>query len=153
MIAIGYFILAALLCALAFRRKPDWCPGALAAALVASIAVASADALGAVWSVIPFAATIDALICLFMLVLWSQFISMRAWAVGGIGLFKTGAGLLQYSHDPYFYGWAYFIAINIGFLAQIMVAGGLLDAVGYRLDRLLRRIAPERHRLLRDGTR
>jgi hypothetical protein len=74
-------------------------------------------------------------------------------AVGGIGLFKTGAGLLQYSHDPYFYGWAYFIAINIGFLAQIMVAGGVLDAVGYRLDRLLRRIAPERHRLLRDGTR
>lgn len=147
MMALAYFILAAALCVLALRQHYDLSTTALTASLAASIVVSWVG----VWSVVPFAATIDALICLVMLAVWSRTYSMRVWAISGLGFLKTCAGAIQYFSDPYYYGWAYYYTINIGFVVQILIAGGYFDAVGYRLDRVLARVAPKRHRILRYG--
>lgn len=153
MIGAAYFMLAGLLVGLAIvrrhaaRGRPDWCAWTLAAGLCASLLLAESGA----WSIMPGAATIDAVTCLVMLALWTRFTSMRAWMIGFIGLAKGVAHLAQYLADPQQITWAYFIAINGAFLVQVLVAGGWIDAVGNRLDRLFARLAPVRHRLLRDG--
>lgn len=153
MIGAAYFLLAGLLVGLAIVRRhaamgrPDWCAWTLAAGLCASLLLAESGA----WSIMPGAATIDALTCLAMLALWTRFTSMRAWMIGIIGMAKCAAHLAQYLADPVHISWWYFFAINGAFLVQVLVAGGWIDAVGIRLDRLFARLAPVRHRLLRDG--
>lgn len=144
----AYLALVVALTVLAVSRKRDTCTMTLAVALLISITVIEAGA----WSYMPFAAAIDAATCVVMLVLWTRHTSMRAWSVGFIGLIKGLATLVQYLVDPYAVSWAYAVLINGGFVAQVLVAGGWADAVGFRVDRLFARIAPVRHRLLRDGS-
>jgi hypothetical protein len=87
-----------------------------------------------------------------MLALWTRHTSMRAWVIGFIGLVKCAVSLMQFMSEPVHVGWAYPAFINGAFVAQVLVAGGWIDAVGVRADRLLARLAPVRHRLLRDGS-
>ena len=143
----AYFIAVSALVGLSLLRRHDWCTWAMAAGLAASMLLAESGA----WSIMPGAATIDALTCIAMLALWTRYTSMRAWVVGFIGLGKGVAHLLQYLADPVHVTWPYFIAINGAFVVQVLVAGGWIDAVGLRLDHLFARLAPVRHRLLRDG--
>jgi len=95
---------------------------------------------------------IDALIGVTMALLWTAKVDMRAWWIGVIGFAKVGARI-TYVSGPYIDHWWFAAAINCALLLQIMVAGGLLDAIGHRLDDMLRRVAPRRHGLLRDGAR
>jgi hypothetical protein len=142
-----FFALLALLVALAIRRSCDGCTIAMAAGLGASMLFMQA----APWSPVPGVAFIDAATTLVMLALWTRHVSMRAWAIGFIGLMKCALSMGQFMADPVQVGWTYPALINGAFVAQVLIAGGWADAVGVRADRLLARLAPVRHRLLRDG--
>lgn len=95
-------------------------------------------------------AVIDSLICVSMLLLWTAKDDMRAWIIGIIGLGKVGLRMAHVS-DPYMDHFAYASVLNCALLAQIISAGGFADAIGVRLDGLLRRVAPRRYSLLRNG--
>lgn len=152
-ITVAYFVAVTLLVAFAIVRRHekmerhDWCAWAMAGGLVASITLSASGA----WSIMPGAAAIDAATCLAMLALWTRYTSMRAWTIGFIGLAKCGAHMAQYLVDPVQISWGYFYAINGAFVVQVLVAGGWIDAVGKWADRHFARLAPVRHRLLRDG--
>lgn len=146
-ISLVFFGIATALVAWALVRKRDACTLALALGLAASLGVGSLKP----WSALPYLAAIDAVTCIVMLALWTQYTSMRAWTVGFIGLAKGGATWAQYLVDPVNLSWAYALALNAAFLAQVLIAGGWADAVGNWADRLFARVAPVRRSLLRNG--
>lgn len=143
-----FYIAVSGLAALAIMQRRDACAWTLAIGLVASMLLAESGQ----WSAMPGAASIDAVTCLVMLAVWTRHTSMRAWTIGFIGLAKCGASFGQYLVDPAQVTWGYAAFINVAFVVQVLVAGGWIDAVGNRLDRVFARIAPVRHRLLRDGS-
>lgn len=100
-----------------------------------------------------FLALLDYVVVFSMLVTWTRHDDMRAYAIGAIGLAKI---LFAFAFSPTVGfldagNWVYAAALNCAFAAQLAVAGGILDGVGYRLDDLLRTLMPGRYRLLRNG--
>jgi hypothetical protein len=142
-----YFAAMAALTGWAVWRKRDWCAGALAIGLAASAALAIENPP----EVMPYAALLDGAVCAAMLVLWIEYESRRAWAVGFLGLAKTMTAWTAHLIDPANTQWAWVILINGGFLAQVLVAGGWVDELGARLDRFFARVAPGRRRVLWHG--
>ncbi|WP_408591207.1 hypothetical protein [Novosphingobium sp.] len=140
-----YLVIASAAVMWALWRSRDVIAGTLALGLAASVAVPLAGP----QHLLPLLSAIDAFACLVMMVVWIQYTSLRAWAVGYIGLVKTGLtflaawGLL----GP----WAYALPFDAAFLAQVAVAGGLADDLGARIDDVRRRVLPRGLVLLRDG--
>lgn len=144
-----YLTFAACLVAIATARRLDWVTGTIACGLILSaVMIASEPA-----SPLPFIAAIDGMTCAAMAAVWTVHNSMRAWSVGAIGLAKTGGTLVAYLADPFAVHWGFAVALNLAFLAQVLVAGGWADGLGSRLDRVFARLAPKRRSLLRDGSR
>lgn len=140
-------ILAILLLALAIWRRPDKVTLALALGFVASVAAQPFRHGGAL---LPFIVTIDALIVLAMLSVWTRETSMRAWSVGFVGLAKTG-WTLAFASASHVSFWTFAVVPNCLFLGQVVAAGGMADGVGDWLDDLCRRFLPRRYSLLRNG--
>lgn len=138
----GFLIVLAL-----FRGKADRIVLVLLAGWVLASAVGPLQ--NAMQRQVPLS-VIDALIGVAMALLWTAADDMRAWWVGVIGFANVGARL-TYISGPYIDHWWFAAALNCALFLQITIAGGLLDAVGHRLDDLLRRLAPRRHSLLRNG--
>lgn len=100
-----------------------------------------------------FLALLDYAVVFAMLVIWTKQGDMRAYTIGFIGLTKI---MFAFAFSPtvgflHAGNWVFAAALNCAFAAQLAVAGGILDGVGYRLDDLLRNLMPRRYRLLRNG--
>ena len=140
---IGFIVTFTLL-----HRKGDWrLVSALALAFIASSIIGPRThdidrqvALSA----------IDTVIVLLMMEPWVVDGDMRAYAVGFLGLGKLGLRLL-YTSVSYMNHTLFAVMINCAFIAQVIVAGGFVDALGAWLDRNLRVLFPRRYMLLRDG--
>lgn len=143
-------VVAIVLLVLATMRRPDFTTGTVAIGFAASAVVPSFRN-GA--ELLPIIATIDAVICLAMLSVWTAYNSMRAWSIGFIGVAKCGwawaaaFGIIEVN------SWGFALPFNAAFIAQVVIAGGCADAIGDRLDRMLWRFFPRRHFLLRNGPR
>jgi hypothetical protein len=98
----------------------------------------------------PALSTIDALVGVAMTLLWSAADDFRAWWVGLIAWVKV-ALRLSYVISPYMDHWYFAAILNCALLAQTVIAGGFTDAIGHRLDDMLRRFFPRRHSLLHNG--
>lgn len=99
-----------------------------------------------------FLALLDYAVVFAMLVIWTKQDDMRAYTIGFIGLTKI---MFAFAFSPtvgflHAGNWVYAAALNCAFAAQVLVAGGMIDAVGHRLDDLLRHLMPRRYRLLRN---
>lgn len=145
----AYLALATGLVGLAMWQKRDWCAAIMGAGLFASVLVMLASPA----SPLPYVAAIDAVVCLAMAAIWAKHGSMRARAVGFIGLAKTGATAWLYAVDAYTFNFGYALFIDAAFIAQVVVAGGWIDAMANRIDDMLARTSPSFHRLLHDGAR
>jgi len=97
-------------------------------------------------------ATIDAAIVLGMAAVWTHTYSMTAYSIGFVGMVKCGLRL-TYATNPHMDHYVYAAAINCAFALQVLIAGGYTDALGNRLDGMLRRVLPRRYGLLRNGDR
>lgn len=146
---LAYFMLATMLTLWAARRAPGPCSFVLCGSMAASWAVLIAEP----WSAIPFISAIDAMVCLAMMAIWPNSQMVKAKVICGIGIAKTFVSLFQYTENAYAVSWAYAIFINLAYILQVLIAGGFLDAVGHRLDSLLRSDLPVLHSLLHDGKR
>lgn len=144
--------LAALGTLAAFAKSRDVVSFSLVIALTASffapIIRAWPEMLGTV-------AIIDAALVVMMLLFWSAKKNMRAWSIAAIGFCKVTATLSYISAETYRENMVdysiYMIAIYALYFLQIATAGGLVDAIGIRLDNLLLRLAPKRHSILHNG--
>ena len=146
---VAYLALVTALVGLAMWQKRDWCAAIMGAGLLASILVMLASPA----SPLPYVAAIDAVVCLAMAAIWATYGSMRARAIGFIGLAKTGVTAGLYVVDPYSFNLDYALFIDAAFVAQVTVAGGWFDAMANRLDDSIARVLPRFHRLLHDGVR
>lgn len=138
---------AALMLAFWRNRRPDRVTLVLAIGFAAS--VASAGVRHGL-DLLPFIAASDCMIVMAMAMIWTHGNDMRAYSAGGVGLLKCGWTLAAYVGDSYMDWRLYAIALDAAFLLQIAIAGGFVDAVGHWLFDLLHRVAPRRHRLLRN---
>jgi hypothetical protein len=80
---------------------------------------------------------------------WISDYDTRGWWVGGLGLIKIGLRLFYSSH-PTVSHYLFAVSINCAFIAQVIIAGGILDGLGRRLADHLRNAGPRRARLLRN---
>jgi len=141
-------ILTFLLLLALVHRRGDWrIVGTLALAFIAS-SIVGPQTHGIDRQVALSA--LDTVIVLLMLEPWTHDGDMRAYTVGFIGLAKLGCRLL-YTSASYTSHTLFAIMINCAFAAQVIVAGGFVDALGLWLDRNLRLFFPRRYKLLRDG--
>lgn len=96
-------------------------------------------------------ASVDAALVVWCWHLWTRGGSLMAWAVTVIAFGKCA------SRAAWELGWLpeHVIAaalINVGALAQVLIAGGYVDGLGRWLDDRARRHVPVRYHLLRHGT-
>lgn len=145
----AYLALVTALVCMAMWQKRDWCAAIMGVGLLASILVMLASPA----SPLPHVAAIDAMVCLAMAAIWAEYGSMRARAIGFIGLAKTGVTATTYAIDAYTFNLDYALFIDAAFVAQVIVAGGWFDAMANRLDDSIARTLPRFHRLLHDGVR
>jgi hypothetical protein len=142
-LALTFLLLLALV-----HRRGDWrIVGTLALAFIAS-SIVGPQTHGIDRQVA--LSVLDTVIVLLMLEPWTHDGDMRAYTVGFLGLAKLGSRLL-YTSASYANHTLFAIMINCAFAAQVMVAGGFVDALGLWLDRNLRLFFPRRYKLLRDG--
>ena len=100
-----------------------------------------------------FLALMDYAVVFSMLVIWTKRDDMRAYAIGAIGLTKI---VFAFAFSPtvgflHVGNWGFAAALNCAFAVQVLIAGGMIDALGHRLDDLLRHHMPRRYRLLRNA--
>lgn len=140
---LGALVLVAIICR----------PGKIATVLAATFigAISLAPLLAGV-SQEAFLALLDYAVVFAMLVIWTKQDDMRAYTIGFIGLTKI---MFAFAFSPtvgflHVDNWVFAAALNCAFAAQVLVAGGMVDALGHRLDDLLRHYLPRRYRLLRN---
>lgn len=80
---------------------------------------------------------------------WINHHDLRGWWIGWLGLIKIGARLL-YASDSGVSHLQFAAVVNIAFIAQVIIAGGMLDDLGRRIADHLRSAGPRRARLLRN---
>lgn len=98
----------------------------------------------------PALCVIEAMTAVSMTLLWSAANNFRAYWVGLIAWSKVGLRL-YYLTNPYIDHWWFAATLNCALIAQVVIAGGFADAIGHRMDDLLRRFFPRRHSLLHNG--
>jgi len=94
-------------------------------------------------------AVLDAFVVFVASRAWISDYDTRGWWVGGLGLIKIGLRL-GYSAEAHVSHYLFAATINCAFVAQVVIAGGLLDGLGRRLADHLRSAGPRRARLLRN---
>lgn len=144
-----YFLLAGIITAVAFWRRP----GVTSAILMAGLAASFASP----WSrmeLLPYLSTIDVAVVVAMTGIWAHDRhNMRAWTIGFIGLAKCAWTWFAAVNVLQVNTYGYVLPLNCAYLAQVLVAGGFADGIGHRLDDLFRRVVPRRYGLLRNGGR
>lgn len=147
--AIVDAILGALVLVALFHR-----PGKIATVVAATfIAAISLGPLLAGVSQEAFLALLDYAVVFAMLMIWTKHDDMRAYTIGAIGLSKI---VFAFAFSPsvgflHAENWVFAAALNCAFAAQVLVAGGMVDGVGHRIDDFLRTHLPRRYRLLRNA--
>lgn len=151
---VQFYLLASLLAVAALARSRDAVSATLAIGLAVSVIAPGYRGWPEMLATI---AVIDTAVCVAMMCFWTIKKVMRAWSVGLIGLGKVAwtlfVALQEYGGNPYIEYSTYVFVLNGAYLLQLIVAGGFVDAIGYRLDCLLRRVLPRRHSLLHNGSK
>ena len=119
---------------------------ALAAAFVAAIAIA--NSLSGIDRDVAMS-ILDAAIVAVASRIWISHHDTRGWWIGWLGLIKIG-GRFAYAGNPAVSHYLFAASINAAFIAQVIIAGGMLDGLGRRLAHYLRSAGPRRARLLRN---
>lgn len=96
----------------------------------------------------PILAVMDGIMVVAMAAIWSKFHSQRARFVGSIGLAKVCWAMAAWGYSAI--NWAsYAAALNAGFFAQALVAGGFLDGLGHWISDLHRGFSDRARRFRR----
>ena len=96
-------------------------------------------------------AVLDAVIVFVASRAWISGYDLRGWWVGLIGLGKIGLRLGFVTSNFSGAGfWFFAAAMNVAFVAQVIIAGGVLDELGRRIADYLGSAGPRRARLLRN---
>ena len=119
----------------AVLRKPEAITLTLAGFFVGT---APLDFMMPMERLIPILSFLDACMVVAMAAIWTRHHSQRARVIGTIGLTKVAWAMwaVSFNHINYF---SYATALNMAFVAQVIVAGGFVDAVGRWVDDLRRR--------------
>lgn len=132
---------AALLAAM--LRQPDRVSTTLAIGYLSSLA-ARFLVFGDTFLLVNFAVDLGVIVALGEP--YTQHPHKRAWCVSAVGAGKMIATAVMYGGNPYMSQFAYASALLAGFLAQVAISGGCLDAVGHWVDDHLQRFFPRRYR-------
>ena len=81
--------------------------------------------------------------------IWITYHDLRGWWIGMIGFGKIAARL-GYASEPHVSHLVFAATVNTAFIAQVMIAGGMLDGLGRWIADYLRNAGPRRARLLRN---
>lgn len=123
-------------------RQPDRVSAVLALGYLSSLA-ARFMVFGDTFLLVNFAVDLGVIVALGEP--YTQHPHKRAWCISVIGIGKMVATAVMYGGDAHMSQISYASALLAGFLAQVAISGGCLDAVGHWVDDHLRRLFPRRY--------